>query len=169
MTGRIFTIGHGAWTIDGLVEKIRGMGVSHLLDVRTSPYSAHQPEFTRLALEKAADRKGYVYVYMGEQLGGRPPHADCYTDGKVDYGKLRQKDFFKRGIARILESQQQGINVCLMCAEGQPKDCHRTQLVSRALADAGALVEHFLPDGSTVTQARLLAEPPSDQLGLPLA
>jgi len=169
MNGRIFTIGHGTWTLDGMVEMLRRNGVSHLIDIRSSPYSAHQPEFARRELEKLADRKGYVYVYMGEQLGGRPNQADCYTESKVDYAKLRQKDFFKRGIARLLESQQQGLTVCLLCAEGQPTECHRTLLVGRALTDAGVLVEHFLPNGSVQTQAQVLVEPPTAQISLPLS
>lgn len=168
MAGRIFTIGHGTWALDGMVEMLRGHGVSHLVDIRTSPYSSHQPEFSRAALEKAAGRKGFVYVYMGDQLGGRPNQADCYTETKVDYAKLCQKDFFKRGIARLLESREQGLTVCLLCAEGQPAECHRTLLVGRALNDAGVAVEHFLPNGSTQTQAQVLAEPPSAQLGLGL-
>lgn len=168
MNGRIFTIGHGNWMLDGMVEMLRANGVSHLVDIRSSPYSSHQREFTRSELEKAADKKGFVYVYMGDQLGGRPPQADCYSEGKVDYGKLSQKDFFKRGIARLLESQQQGLNVCLLCAEGQPSTCHRALLVGRALTTAGALVEHFLPNGSIQTQAQVLVEPPTAQFSLPL-
>ena len=168
MTGRIFTVGHGTWMLDGMVEMLRSNGVSHLIDIRSSPYSAHQPEFTGRALDKVADKKGYVYVYMGDQLGGRPNQADCYTEGRVDYGKLRQKDFFKRGIARLLESREQGLTVCLLCAEGQPAECHRTLLVGRALTDAGVLVEHFLPNGSIQTQAQVLVTPPTAQLGLGL-
>lgn len=166
MSGRIFTIGHGTWTLDGLVDLLRANRVSHLLDVRSSPYSAHQPDFVRKSLEKAADRKGYTYVYMGDQLGGRPPHADCFTNGVVDYAKIRQKDFFKRGITRILESQQQGLTVCLMCAEGQPAECHRTLLIGQALTDAGALVEHLMPNSQIQTQAQVLYVPPSPQIPL---
>lgn len=168
MTGRIYTVGHGAWTLDGLVELLRGRGISHLLDVRSSPHSAHQAEFNRSSLEKAADKKGYVYVYMGEQLGGRPPQADCYVNGVVSYGKLSTKDFFKRGIARLIEGQQQGLNVCLLCAEGDPTNCHRTQLVGRALTAAGILVEHFLKDGTLKPQHQVVLEATTPQLGLGL-
>jgi uncharacterized protein (DUF488 family) len=168
MAGRIFTIGHGTWMLDGMIQMLRAHGVSHLLDIRTSPHSSYQPEFSRPALEKAADRKGFIYVYMGDQLGGRPNQADCYTESTVDYSKLRQKDFFKRGIARLLESREQDLTVCLLCAEGRPTECHRALLVGRALTDAGVLVEHLLPNGTIQTQAQVLAEPPTAQLGLGL-
>lgn len=166
MSGRIFTIGHGTWALDPMISLLRANGVSHLVDIRTSPFSAHQPEFTKQALERAADRKGYVYVYMGDLLGGRPPHADCYTDGKVDYAKIRQRDFFKRGIARLVEENRTGTTVCLMCAEGKPKDCHRTRLVAQALTDAGLSVEHILPDGTVQAHAKVVAEPDTSQIGL---
>lgn len=166
MNGRIFTIGHGTWTLDAMVSMLRMHGISHLVDIRTSPFSAHQPEFNRQALERAADRKGYYYVYLGDSLGGRPTQADCYTNGKVDYSKIRQRDFFKRGIAQLVEQHQSGTTVCLMCAEGKPAGCHRTRLVAQALTDAGLPVEHFLPDGTIQAHAKLIAEPDSTQIGL---
>lgn len=168
MNGRIYTIGHGAWALDAMVNLLRQNGVSHLVDIRTSPFSSHQPEFSRQTLERTADRKGYVYVYLGDLLGGRPPHADCYSNGKVDYAKIRQRDFFKYGIARLLEQHQSGTTICLMCAEGKPTNCHRTRLVAQALTDAGLTVEHFLPDGTVQTQAQVLAEPDAAQIGLAL-
>ncbi len=52
--------------------------------------------------------------------------------------------------------------LCLMCAEKEPLDCHRTVLVSRRLAERGAAVEHLLADGRSELHAaleeRLLAD-----------
>lgn len=151
-----------------MVQVLRQQGVSHLVDIRTSPFSAHQPEFTKQALERSADRKGYIYVYLGDLLGGRPPQADCYSNGKVDYAKIRQRDFFKRGLARLIEQYQSGTSLCLMCAEGKPTSCHRTRLVAQALTDAGLTVEHFLPDGTVQTHAQVVTELDAAQIGLAL-
>jgi hypothetical protein len=40
------------------------------------------------------------------------------------------------------------MTICLMCAEKEPLDCHRTVLVSRRLAERGATIEHLLADGT---------------------
>lgn len=52
--------------------------------------------------------------------------------------------------------------LCLMCAEKEPLDCHRTVLVSRRLAERGAPIEHLLADGRieahAVIEERLLAD-----------
>lgn len=166
MSGRIFTIGHGTWTLDSMVTLLRASGVQTLVDVRTSPYSKVQAEFDRPALERASSRKGFEYVYMGDSLGGRPPHADCYTEGQVDYGKVRQRDFFKKGLARLVEGYNQGSTVCLLCAEGQPDNCHRSKLLSEALADIGIPVSHFYADGPPRPHVRLWEEAASRQQAL---
>ena len=38
--------------------------------------------------------------------------------------------------------------IALMCAEGDPVECHRTILVARELVANGLEVQHILPDGS---------------------
>ena len=45
--------------------------------------------------------------------------------------------------------------VCLMCAEKEPLDCHRTVLVSRRLAERGVAIEHLLADGGIRPHAEL--------------
>jgi hypothetical protein len=98
------------------------------------------------------------YVFMGAQLGGRPKDDDCYTNGKVDYSKCREKDFLKKGIARLLDAYKQGLRLCILCSEGQPKKCHRTKLLGVVLEENGINVQHLLPDGRVTSQAEVIRE-----------
>ena len=70
---------------------------------------------------------------------------------------------FVMGIARLLNlvAQEQG-NLAVMCAEGDPLQCHRHTLIARALLDPSArllqgdidlTVQHILPDGTLVPSA----------------
>ena len=45
-TGRIFSVGHGGQSRSEVVAKLRAANVGYLIDVRSSPYSAYQPEFS---------------------------------------------------------------------------------------------------------------------------
>jgi len=156
--GRVFTIGYGNHSRAEVLQQLSRVEVSYLVDVRSAPYSRHQPDFSREPLELFLRDNGVRYVFMGDLLGGRPKDDECYTDGKVDYTKTRAKDFFVRGIARLKSAYEQGFNICLLCSEGQPSQCHRAKLVGTALADEGIDVLHLLPDGSRRTQAEVIAE-----------
>ena len=158
IAGRVFTIGHGTHTREALLEHLTRSQVLYVVDVRSAPYSRFQPEFSREPLEQFLNGNGVHYVFMGDLLGGRPQDEDCYTDGRVDYAKTRSKDFFIQGIARLKKAYEQGLQICLLCSEGQPSQCHRAKLVAPALADEGIEVTHLLPDGSRRTQAEVIAQ-----------
>ena len=50
---------------------------------------------------------------------------------------------FKSGVARVREMIERG-NVCLMCAEIDPMNCHRAHLCGRWLCEAGMDVVHII-------------------------
>ncbi|MHB1039801.1 MAG: DUF488 domain-containing protein [Desulfobacteria bacterium] len=166
MNGRIFTIGHGNHSREDLLKQLTQTEVSFVVDVRSTPYSRYQPEFSRDALEHFLREHRLRYVFMGDLLGGRPQNDDCYTDGMVDYTKVRGKEFFVRGIARIKNAYEQGLSICLLCSEGQPSQCHRAKLVGAALSDEGINVTHLLPDGSRRSQAEVIAQITKGQCSL---
>jgi len=39
-------------------------------------------------------------------------------------------------------------NLTLLCAEGDPKNCHRQHIIAQTLLDSGLKVVHILKDGS---------------------
>jgi uncharacterized protein (DUF488 family) len=69
------------------------------------------------------------------------------VDGKVQYRRLAETALFRSGIERLLDGSKTE-HIAVMCAEGEPLDCHRTILIARELVAAGAEVAHILADGS---------------------
>jgi len=156
--GRIFSIGYGSHSQSRILEQLKLSKISYVIDVRSSPFSRFQPEFSQEPLAQSLKYNDIKYVFMGELLGGRPNDNSCYTDGHVDYKKTRTKDFFLRGIDRLKTAHSKGLHVCMMCSEGQPSQCHRSKLIGEVLAEHGIDVTHILPNGSTKSQSEVIAE-----------
>ncbi len=168
---KIFTIGHGGRTLDEIVEQLRDKGVRFVVDVRSQPYSRYQPEFSRDALEKGLAGAGLRYIFMGNQLGGRPDDPSCYTEnGNVDYDQCRERPLFREGIQRILTGCERGYYLALLCSEGNPKNCHRSGLIGEALVaikDIRVEVVHLLPDGSSKLQCDVMPDRTNGKMLLP--
>ncbi len=165
-TGQVYSIGHGGWTPRDLVAQLRDLGIQLLIDVRSIPYSRHQPEYSKRPLQELLEHGGIRYLFLGNLLGGRPPDQDCYIDGKVDYTRCRTKDPFLRGIQRIRTAYQDGLRVVLLCSEGKPWHCHRSKLIGEALAEEGIQVLHILPDGTILTQEQVINRITRGQISL---
>jgi uncharacterized protein (DUF488 family) len=105
------------------VAALSSAGVTHLVDVRTAPYSRFKAEFSREPLAAALSAEGIRYVFMGRELGGQP-------GGKPDYAQMRLAPAFLEGIARLEAGREAGHRIALMCAEAKPQSCHRTKLVA---------------------------------------
>jgi uncharacterized protein (DUF488 family) len=118
------------------VAALRSAGVTHLVDVRTAPYSRFRPEFSREPLATALDAHGIRYVFMGRELGGKP-------GGKPDYAQMRLRPAFLEGLARLEAANQAGRRIALMCAEAKPQACHRTKLLAEELVARGTAVRHI--------------------------
>ncbi len=154
---QLLTIGYGGErSSDDFVALLNKYGVKYLVDVRTKPYSKFRPEFSRDAIDVLTRRAGIAYVFMGDTLGGLPSDQSCYRDGKVDYGLVRERDWFKRGIDRLDQGWRTGHRLALMCAELEPERCHRSKLIGEALSSRGVVVGHIDEHGSVVTQPSVL-------------
>ena len=160
----LHTIGYGARSLDELVAVLKNYRIEYLLDVRSSPYSRFKPEFTKEALEAALKTRGIRYVFVGDTLGGQPRDPDCYTDGKVDYEKVRQQPFFQAGLERLRKAHEQHLRAALMCSEGRPEQCHRSKMIGEALAAAGIPVRHIDEDGQLLTQTHVMSRLTGGQL-----
>jgi uncharacterized protein (DUF488 family) len=160
----LHTIGYGARSLDELVAVLKNYRIEYLLDVRSSPYSRFKPEFTKEALEAALKTRGIRYVFVGDTLGGQPRDPDCYTDGKVDYEKVRQQPFFQAGLERLRKAHEQHLRAALMCSEGRPEQCHRSKMIGEALAAAGIPVRHIDEDGQLLTQTQVMSRLTGGQL-----
>jgi uncharacterized protein (DUF488 family) len=144
----IYSVGHSNHPIERFLGLLRPHGITAIADVRSTPYSRFNPQFRREKLQAALAEIGVQYVFIGQELGARSQDPACYdADGRVSYARLAQTDLFRSGIERLKAGMAEH-RICLMCAEREPLECHRTILVSRELAREGVAVTHILGDGS---------------------
>jgi uncharacterized protein (DUF488 family) len=135
----IKTIGHSSHPIERFVDLLKAGGVALLVDVRSMPYSRRFPQFGKERLARSLAAAGIGYIHEGAALGGKP-------EGGGNYDALAERPAFKDALGRLIE-RAENTTLCLMCAEKEPLDCHRTVLVSRRLAERGVAVDHLLADG----------------------
>lgn len=97
----LYSIGHGARKTEDFIKLLKQYGIRYVADVRSFPQSRLHPQFNRKALENSLGVEEITYVFLGDQLGGRPADKTCYIDGVIDYERVATKDFYKIGIERL--------------------------------------------------------------------
>lgn len=177
-----YTIGHGNQTADSLIALLRQHEIRVVLDVRSAPYSKYVPHFNKAALQVTLQDAGFDYRFAGDHLGGRPKQLDLYRQGTqldanverddflklVDYEAVMQQDWYRKGIARLMQIMQGDSGVVVLCSETDPHNCHRHHLIARSLLDPlvkvieqSVEVRHILKDGALqiVTEATFAETP----------
>lgn len=150
----VFTIGHSTLPYWDFLSLLRGAGVTAVADVRSSPYSRHQPQFNRETLYQEFRADGIAYVFLGDHLGGRPRDSSLFRGGVADYEEMAKTKAFRAGIKRVLEGANK-YKVALMCSERNPLDCHRCLLVGRALKERKTRVMHIMDNGDVRSQEEI--------------
>lgn len=151
------TFGYGARSRDETLALLARYGIAFVIDVRSVPWSRYRPEFSQDQLAASLQAHDVRYVFMGDELGGRPEDPACYDDeGRVDYRACAQRPAFRAGIERLRDAWVSGHSVALMCSEGRPENCHRTKLVAAALVEAGVDVRHVDEHGKLRTHSEVL-------------
>lgn len=151
----VLTIGHSNHTWEAFAGLLNRHRVDTLVDVRSVPASRFNPQFNRPGLAASLGELGIRYVYRGLELGGRPTDPGCYENGRVRYDRMAETPAFRRGLA-LLKAEAANHRVVLMCAEKDPLNCHRTLLVTRAVAAERFEVLHVLADGTLETQGQTM-------------
>ena len=154
---RLFTVGHSNHSLEAFIGLLKRHGVAALVDVRSQPYSRHAPHFGRRQLEAASETYGIGYVFLGEELGGRPVGDEFYdAAGYVLYDRLARSPGFLDGIRR-LEEELRRRRAAIVCSEEDPAGCHRRLLVGRVLAARGVAMYHIRGDGRIQMEGDLRA------------
>lgn len=155
----VYSIGHSNHSLETFLTLLERHGIESLVDVRSAPYSRFVPHFNRAELEDTIERHKIRYVFLGDELGGRPPSDEFYDDaGYVLYYRAAQADFFLRGLDKLVE--EAGVyRAAIMCSEEDPTDCHRHLLIARVLERQGVNVIHLRADGREQTESDLKPEP----------
>src|SRR5208282_2865118 len=157
----LFTVGHSILEFENFAALLKDHAVQLLADVRSLPQSTRLPHFSQPAFEKLLGAEHISYLFLGEELGGRPDDVDAYRpDGLVDYQVRRKSYAFQRGLERLLK-ELEGRSVAMTCAEEDPLECHRFLMVCPELVKLGVHPLHIRKDSKTETQEaaenRLLA------------
>jgi uncharacterized protein (DUF488 family) len=152
----VFTIGHGARTLDEFLGPLREAGVETIVDVRRYSGSRRHPQFGRERLAAALEGEGIAYrhaVELGGRLRGEP--------GAHRFACLREEAFASYAARMGTERWQEALAAalaepgpCLMCAETPWWRCHR-RLIADLLVSRGLTVRHLGLRGAAETH-RLL-------------
>ncbi len=142
----IYSIGHSNQPQDAFIALLQRHGIQSLADVRSAPYSRYVPHFNRPELEYAVERAGIRYLYLGDELGGRPSGNEFYDDeGYVLYYRAARAPFFVRGLERLTDEGAL-CRTAIMCSEEDPTNCHRRLLIARVLEEQGTPTLHIRGD-----------------------
>lgn len=135
----LFTVGHSNRELDAFLATLEDAGIELLVDVRSYPKSRWN-RFSKPNLAPALDRAGVRYVHE-PRLGGLrdEPYAEHMgTDG--------WREAFDRVMAEAADGP-----TAVMCAEREPRRCHRRHIARRALAEDHRVV-HLLGPGERRVQ-----------------
>jgi uncharacterized protein (DUF488 family) len=157
---RVYSVGHSNHPLPIFLDLIAAHQIEVLVDVRSSPYARYATWFNRDDLRAELAEHSLKYVFMGDELGGRPDSRDFYdAAGHVRYERLRESETFRHAIDRLLEGARR-YRVAVMCGEENPSTCHRHLLIGRELVERGVEILHIRADG------RLQADGELDDLTL---
>ncbi len=148
----VLTIGHSNVSAARFLDLLQQHGVTAVVDVRSVPYSRHNPQFNHEALRGTVEAAGITYVAMGVHLGGRPDDPACYEGGQVQWGRIAAQPWYQQAIDRLLGLAGRK-RTAILCAEEDPQRCHRQHLVSQTLLQRGVTVWHIRGSGQ-VERAR---------------
>jgi uncharacterized protein (DUF488 family) len=136
-----------------LLSTLQHFGIDLVIDVRSSPRSFRFPHFDREEMETTLCAAGIRYLFLGEELGGRPEDPKAYrSDGVVDYRARRKSVSFQRGLERVLEELTQH-DLALLCAEEDPLTCHRFLMICPELVALGVKPQHIRKGETIETQS----------------
>ncbi len=135
----IYTIGHSVYQIELFLRMLKAHDVAVVVDVRSRPYSSHNPQFSKRELSSAINSIGIQYEFEGKALGGL---------GDVSV----KSSEFTDAMERVLSLQDHG-HVAMMCAEKNPAACHRASKLTAWIHTQPHLGEvltaHITPTGVT--------------------
>ncbi|HJT55122.1 MAG TPA: DUF488 domain-containing protein [Ktedonobacteraceae bacterium] len=152
----IYTIGYGNRSIEEFVELLQRYDMKFLVDIRSQPYSRYNPDFSKDVLEKRLKQASIRYIFMGDTLGGRPSDDTVYLeDGRVDYEKVAEKDFYQKGISYLHTAWNKQLRTVLMCSEAKPQACHRSKLIGKTLRKQNIAVAHIDETGAIKSQEQV--------------
>ena len=151
----IFTIGHSNQPIEKFLCLLMQHSIQLVVDSRSHPYSRYVPHFDRELLCASMESRGIRYLYMGDDLGGRPLGPEYYdAEGRVLYYRVAESERFNTGLSSLLRESQR-LRTAVLCSEEDPIHCHRRLLIARVLTNNGVVVQHIRGSGQLQPESEL--------------
>ena len=125
--------------------------------MRAVPRSRRHPQFGYGPLGASLAAAGIAYSWQGKALGGLRRGADESSHPGLRepafraYAEHMQGEDFRGAAARLMRDAQRE-RLCLMCAERDPAQCHRS-LIADWLVVHGEEVLHLIQPGEARTHA----------------
>lgn len=144
----VYTVGHGNRTIDDLVATLTAAGITRVVDVRSYPRSRRYPHFGYGPIGASLAAAGIVYDWRGRAMGGKrrgeteANHPGLREPAFRAYADHMRTDIFQLAAAEVL-MQAEREAPCLMCAERDPAQCHRS-LIADWMVVRGGRVIHLI-------------------------
>ncbi len=154
---KLWTIGHSNHSAEHFLSLLQQHGIETVVDVRSQPYSRFSPHFRQSRLRELLSEIGLDYLFLGDELGGRPKEPELYDDaGNVAYGRVARTERFTAGLHRLMATAATQ-RVAAMCSEENPERCHRRLLVARALLknESAPTVMHIRGDGRLASESEM--------------
>ncbi len=130
----LFSIGYSDRTLPQFLQELERRGITRIIDVRSSPWSRNAA-FNAKQITQWSERAGILYRQEGDILGGRAEVPLDHPD-------------YLSSLDRILDAACRE-RIVLMCAEGDPTQCHRsTDIAASLLARFGVITRSICRDGS---------------------
>lgn len=149
----IYTIGYTAFSIDEFINILKKYNITCIIDVRSSAFSQFYQDYNKPVLKGRLKKENIEYRNYVDEFGARQNDVTYYhSDGYLDFNKFLKSENFKLGVNKIEKGIKLGYSFCLMCAETDPINCHRSIMVGRGFKNACYEVKHILKNGNIETQ-----------------
>lgn len=136
----LFTIGYEGRSHAQLALRLREAGVTRVLDVRASARSP-RPGFSRGPLARALAAEGFEYRHLPE--AGNPFREEAARDLAQALARYREHLAARPEVVAAVLGAAAGARTALLCAEANPRRCHRAVLAERLAETPGVGVVHL--------------------------
>lgn len=130
--GTVTTVGYEGLSFDALLDTLRSLGVTVLVDVRLTPLS-RRPGMSRRALSAGLAEAGVAYRHY-PALGNPRENREPLRRGDPSALAL-YRDHLDEPDARVALAEIAALarteRVALLCVEADPARCHRTLVAER--------------------------------------